>query len=318
MSMISRNYRLTIEVNPEITGEDLTSDETFKAGGSQAIVVTMPLTVQFTVVRNASASANSLDIAIYNLSKSTRDKIFQDRFINRTYKRIVLEAGYGDNLSTIFIGSIFEASSARQGSNVITMIHAQDGGFDMNNTKTFRTEAKGSTFSDLIRNLMGDFPNLNQGTLSEIDGTTKRAVVMDGNTFDLIRKYAAFNQNVFVDLENINILNHNDAIEGVVPLISGETILLETPRRQDSLIEVVTRFEPRIIAGQVIELKSTITPQYDGQYKVIGIEHTAIISEAVNGQCQSKFQLLLADQLFGKLNVLPQGGANQTTSSGNG
>lgn len=279
-----RRYRLTVETNED----------------DEAIIIE-DLTIEFNIVRSTMASLNSMKLSIYNLNQESRNKIFQDRFNPKTYKKIVLQAGY-DNLSIIFIGNIFEAHSARNGVNIITTIDARDGGFDTVSELTSKTLPAGTSFRDLISNLISDFPNLQQGNIGNIEGATRRPVVLDGNTFQLIRKYS--DDSVYIDLETVNVLTDNDVVEGDLPLITSETGLLATPRRADSYLTIDTIFEPRIIMGQLLDVKSDISPQFDGQYKVIGLSHAGIISQTVGGQLTSKFNLLVGSQILGGFNEI--------------
>lgn len=259
-----RNYKLTIQVADD-----------------EAIVIEYPVTIQFTVHRSISASLNTINLQIYNLSEKNRNRIFQDRF-SPTRHKLILEAGY-DNLSTIFIGDIFEANSARQGTNLITSIDARDGYFDTNQTTVNTTIIKGQTRTELLNFLAAQYPDLKIGKIGNFEGTLERAVVLEGNVYDQIKKYS--NNNVFVDLEVINIFDENEfIINPDLPLIDASTGMLDTPRRDNAFITVTTLFEPRVIMGQNITLKSTITPQYNGVYKVLGTTHQGIISGAVNGR----------------------------------
>lgn len=278
-----RNYRLTIEV------ED-----------GEAVVIEPPITVQFNVVRNTMASLNHMQLSIYNLSEETQSKIFKDRFNISQKVRIVFQAGY-DSLSTVFIGTMFQASSSRAGTDIITNIDARDGGFDTSGTLT-NTTIEGGTLKDVIRALAGDFQDI---TVAEIGGEDKefrRPVVLVGNTYGLIRQYT--NNSAFVDLEELKVLDDGEATIGVVPLINSETGLLETPRREDAYLTITTLFEPRIAMGQILEIESSVNKAYDGQYKVIGVTHSGTISGAVGGECTSEFNLLVGSQLFGGFKVV--------------
>lgn len=283
MDKSGRKYRLTIQSNED----------------NEAIVIENPITIQFNINRSTMASLNSMRLQIYNLSEKTRKQIFQDRFNPKVYKKIILQAGY-NQLSTIFSGNIFQANSSRNGVNIITYIDARDGGFDTVSTISNKTLSGDLSYRDVIKNLIGDFSNIKEGNLSEIEGTARRPVVLDGNTFQLIKKYS--DDKAFIDLEKISILNDNDTITGELPLINSDSGLLGTPKRDDSYLTIDTIFEPRIIMGQLLEVNSSVAPEYDGQYKVIGVTHSGIISEAVNGSATSKFNLLVGSQLFGGFN----------------
>ena len=265
--------------------------------GGDAIVIEDKLTINFNIQRSTMASLNSMQLSIYNLSDKIRSRIFQDRFRPGVYKRVVLQAGY-DNLSTVFIGNIFQAFSSREGTEIVTLIDARDGGFDTTGTVT-STAIEGATKEDVVRALAADFENISVGQVN-IDGDFKRPVVLNGNNFALIRKYT--DDRVFIDLEELKVLDDNDVIEGDVPLITSSSGLLGTPRRDDAYLSIDTIFEPRIIMGQVIEIQSDIAPQFDGQYKVIGVTHNGTISEAQGGECKSTFNLLVGSQLFGGFN----------------
>lgn len=278
----NRNYRLTIDLND----------------GSGAIIIEPPFTIDFNITRTAMATLNSMNLTIYNLSEKTRRRIFQDRYQIGNYKRVVLEAGYGDDLSTVYSGSIFEAHSALIGSDIQTNITSRDGFVDIASTQTNKTFAAGTTLRDLSEQLINDFPNIARGVIGGDNSTFQRPVTVEGNTYDSLRKYSR--NNVFVDQERVNILSPNQTTDDPVILLNSDTGLLETPQREETFLSITTLFEPRINMGQIVELESEITPVYNGQYKVLGVTHTGTISEAVAGQLTSRINLFIGSQLFGR------------------
>jgi hypothetical protein len=307
-----RNYKLTIQTNPLITATPLpgtvnpsVNSVASTSGDNQAIVVTPPLTIRFNVSRGGNQKP-SMQLQVYNLSPNTRDRIRHDRFSSTKLQKVILEAGY-DNLSVIFKGDIFSASSVRESeTNIVTYIDCRDGGYDLSNTKTYQTMAGGTPLRSAFFNLIGQFPTLAPGHVGEIEGTALRPLVLAGNTWDLVRMVTV--DGAFVDLGQVHVLKNGEAIvrqdlqhkgPASIPLISPETGLLGAPQREDAFIQVKTLFEPTIIIGELVSLKSTVAPQYDGQYKVIGITHNGTISGAVNGTCYTTFQLIKGDQLAG-------------------
>lgn len=56
--------------------------------------------------------------------------------------------------------------------------------------------------------------------------------------------------------------------------------------------------------SQVLELNSSVQKVYNGQYKVIGIKHQGIISEAVGGQLITTLNMLLGSDYFGRLKIV--------------
>jgi len=280
-----RHYRLTIEMND----------------GQNAIVIEPPFTIQFNVDRSNLSSLNQASIIIYNLSEITRGRILHDRFDYTNFRTIILEVGY-EELATIFVGTLRQAGSQRQGSNIVTMINADDGGFDTTNTLTFTTLQAGTTIGNIVKTIVGGFPNLNQGVISGLDAKITRPVVLDGNSWDQIKKYT--NLRSFIDMGKVYHLNDNEVIIGDLDVIDPSTGLLETPRRDEAFLQLTTLLEPRLIIGQLVSLESNVAPVYNGQYKVIGISHQGIISEAIGGQCTTKVNLLMGNQLYGEYKVV--------------
>lgn len=284
-----RNYRLTIQ-----SGGDSPTD----------IVIAYPLTLEFNIVRGIGASLNTLQCNIFNLSEVTRSKIFQDRFGyfsagngEGAYRRVTLEAGYGDNLTIVFQGNLFEAGSSRRGTEIVTTIDARDGAFDTATTKTFKTYQSPISLQDLIKQLIGEFPNVKVGQVGSMPDTLKRPVAVDGNTWEAIQLYS--NENAFIDNETVNVLGDAEVIQNSIQTIDADTGLLETPHRDEAYLTISTLFEPNILMGQFLTLKSTIQPLYNGSYKVASVQHSGIISAAQNGEYRSTFGLLLSGKLFG-------------------
>ncbi len=275
----NRSYRLTIDVSD-----------------SEKIVIEPPFTIRFSMVRDTQSSINQLTLSIINLGEKTRNKIFQDRYDFLTYKRVILEAGYKD-LTKIFQGNLFEAYSERQQTEIVTNIVARDGGHDIYNSLTSKT-LQGLTKREVIDSLIGEFSEVKQGKIGEIEGAFLRPVVLEGNTYELIRIYGG--SLVYIDLERLHILKENEIVSAAIPLINSKNGLLETPRRRNSLVTITTLFQPNIILSQLVEIQSDVFSLFDGQYKVIGLTHSGIISDAVGGGLKSTFNLLVESVLFGK------------------
>lgn len=273
-----RSYRLTID---PVDGQD-------------PIIIGLPLTCQFWMKRSQMASLNYLSVDIFNLSAAVRDRIFQDRFDYRD-RTITLEGGY-DTLSVIFKGFIFEAGSSRQGTDVITRIEARDGNFDVTTTRTFQTLSAGQTVGDILRFLIGEFPNLELGAVGDYNEVIQRPVTLNGNTYDLLREYS--DGDVFIDNNRVFVMRRNEVLEGQIPVINVETGLLDTPRRDDGFLAVDMIFEPRLTIKQVVDLESLIQPVYNGQYQVVGIQHQGTISESVAGSLRTTAELFVGNNKF--------------------
>ena len=137
----NRNYRLSIDLND----------------GQDEIVIQPPMTIEFNISRAANAQINLMNLSIYNLKDSTRQRIFQDRYRIKDYKRVTLEAGYGDELNVIYQGSIYQARSVLSGSEVRTDIISRDGGFDYPTAQINQTFEAGTTLKDVLGGIIDTF-----------------------------------------------------------------------------------------------------------------------------------------------------------------
>lgn len=287
-----RTYKLTIDTND----------------GLGQIIITPPLTINFTVERTVESTSNTISIQIYNLSMKTRNRIKQDKYNMSAQHKIKLEAGYGNNLSVIYYGQILQADNMRAGQDIITTVSGQDGSFDTSNTVTSESIAAGTPVSQVLQHLVGQFPTLTLGAIGDFPGVFNKTVTLEGNCWELLKQYAP--GKVYIDKGQVFLLNPNEAINGVsvvagqIPIMDSSTGLLDTPRRENAFLTIRTLFEPRITVGQILQLNSSVQPAYNGQYKVVGLGHQGMISEAVCGTLESKFSLLLGQQYYGSLTTV--------------
>lgn len=278
--------------------------------GAGAIIVTPPFTIQFSINRNAQATLNTMSIRIYNLSAYNRNRIRQDRFNLNPEHLVKLEAGY-DSIFTIFNGIIMQADSQREGTDIVTTIISQDGAHDVANTQISTAIAAGASEEDVFKLMVGNFPNLTLGAIGQFDGKFNRSLILHGNLWEKMKTYAP--AKVFIDKQKIFLLNNNEVIAGEIPVIDSSTGLLQTPRRLDAYLSIQTIFEPRVTVGQVLELHSRIEPIYDGQYKVVGVNHQGVISASVGADLQSTFNLLLGAKPFGALKTVATAETTKST-----
>ena len=289
----NRRFKLTYQINDE-----------------EALIVRSPLTIEFDIQRNTASSLNSAVIKIYNLSLKNRNLLFKSRtslndLTDRKY--VILQAGYetalnkDSEMSVIFQGYILEADSYREGTNIITYISAQDGGIGVYNSTISKTFAGGLSLVNLFKQVASEIQDVTIGKVGNIEGNIKTSATLNGNAFYLLtNRY--FSEKVFIDLGKINLMNLDEYIKTpFVPLITTKSGLVGTPRRQGNIVDISLMFEPRIQIQQLIEIKSSVNPIWDGQYKVIGLKHQGIISGAVGGDLITNLQLFIGDKLLKEL-----------------
>ena len=230
-----RNFRLTID----------------PADGKPPILITMPFTIQFWLQRNTQSDLNRLSIDVFNLSEDNRKRIFQDRFDLTQYKTIIFEAGYS-TLYRIFSGRIYEASTARAGTNLITRIEARDGLYDVSKSQVFTTLNPPQTLGSVLRYLASQFTNLSIGAIGDFSQPITRPAALNGSTWDLLRKYS--DSQVYIDNGKIYVLRESEATSANIYTINDATGLLETPRRDEGFLTVTTLLETGINMAQLVNL----------------------------------------------------------------
>lgn len=256
------------------------------------IDITMPYTLTFTVSRNTLAQANTGRFTILNLAEDTRRRIYKDKYKTEIYKGIELRAGYGEDKETlplIFKGNIKQAYSQRNGVNYETSVEAYDAGFAYVNANTGRSFAQGTPDKQIIESLIKDLPHISVGKIGEFKDKLVKGNTMQGPTVELLKNITK--SNFFIDNEKAYCLKENECYRGNIQTITSDTGLLGSPLREEALLTFSIMFEPRLQIGQFVHLESQTEKLFNGDYKVIGLEHQGTISDATSGRCITKAAL---------------------------
>lgn len=286
MDKFNREYELSVQTR---TGETIT----FRR----------PFTVEFDIHRNSFSSANVAMFRIYNLAPNSRDKIRKDQYEWGDNRKVAFLAGYNpanvfkidekpQNLSLAFAGNITQAWSVREGTNMVTQIECYDAGFAYVNAITNRQAKAGSQQTTIIDDLLQDLKNagVEKGKVGNYTGQISRGNSFTGSTVDILREISG--GGFFIDNGKAHVLKDDEALEGPISLIDAKSGLLGTPIREQTYLNFDMLFEPRLIIGQRLKLESstasffnssTVRPNFNGDYKVVSLKHTGIISESVSG-----------------------------------
>lgn len=266
------------------------------------IIIKSPITCQMSVTRSVNTSSCRASVQLYNLAPSTRDRIFQDVFTiePEEWKYLHIEAGYGgneDDMSLIFMGRILQAYSHKSGgaTDIITDIQAQ--ALDLLDCNTSHSFIAGTSYKDIYNTLAQDLPNCVSGNIGALEGEIRTATTFDGNTLDEINKLTS--GNTFIDNGVLNTIMNNEVIAVPVLVISDDAGLLETPMRRDASLSIKSIFLPELIIGQLLQIKSRIFENYNGQYKVLGFTHNCLFSPTQAGTRTTDVELWIGPLLPG-------------------
>jgi hypothetical protein len=201
-------------------------------------------------------------------------------------------AGYNGRNTIVFNGNLLEANSVRQGVNFVTTISAQDWSFVFSNvgtsgqqTTSFGPYAPPTTYRQIITDMinLGFQGKVRLGAIGGgYDNPIQRTVSFNGLAADLL--YNLTGGSFYIDCGIAYVLDQSEMLPApAVTVIDADTGLLNTPVLQNQVLTFDMLFEPGIIPGQMLALQSLTDPQRNGTYKVVEIQHSCTISDAVCG-----------------------------------
>ncbi|MBQ2284229.1 MAG: DUF882 domain-containing protein [Clostridia bacterium] len=277
-----------------------------------------PITCKFNSSRGLFSQANKCTIDLFNLNATSRAAIFKDALTldKANWKYIKLEAGWNGTLSQIFFGKILQGWSSKDGGQVDVITHIECQPFDIFETQSSHTFEAGTSYKEAYKTIASDFPNVQFGNLGTLEGSFKTQTTCEGNTLECLN--ALTGGYSYVDNGVLNTIMANEVLDVPVPLLTDENGLLSTPVRRDASLTVKMLFEPSLVVGQLLEIKSKIQPIYNGQYKVLGFTHDCLISPTQAGQRITTVDLWIAPLLTStNINVTGEaitGGASEVNS----
>ena len=135
----NRNFRLLIQdasqpssyYGPELINnsnlrltpatQQVANDKALPQQGENALEIKLPFTIEIDISNIIAIDGNKANIKVYGLNKTSRDKLFQNRWNipilqdgKKGFRRVILEAGYGKDIYPIFDGVLTWGYSARE------------------------------------------------------------------------------------------------------------------------------------------------------------------------------------------------------------
>lgn len=252
---------------------------------NETITIQNPLTCHITVNRGVLSDSQKCSIQITNLSPTTRRKIFKDAFADtlnpENWNYVHVEAGYNEKYALIFKGRVLQAYSTRAGgsTDVITEIQAMYlDAIDKSCGYTFKA---GTTKKEAFQVIASSIPNVVIGNVGDLSGSFQTDTTFEGSAIDCLSKLTGGAAQV--DNGVLNCILNNEVIDVPVPKIGDDTGLLDTPMRRDANLEVRMLFQPDLIVNQLLEIQSSLQPDFNGQFKVVGFTHDLNFGEANSG-----------------------------------
>lgn len=256
------------------------------SGGDSVMITQLQITAEINSKTGEGETAKSV-IRVYNASADTRAKL------EKKNAYVILEAGYGDDIGVVFVGTSQRAFSRKQGTEMITEIHCIDSNIQLKTSRVSFSWPPNTKYSTILSDVAAAMKEQgiatgyletkakNLPTLPSPDEiVAKGGFSFQGLTTQLLDKLCSqFSYTHYITLNELYIHPKQfksfsvvydfsgDLIKSIQPQMdnAGESPSVETSSR----FQVSTFLDHRIRVGQLINITSG---RYIGKYKVISID----------------------------------------------
>lgn len=271
-----RKYRLTIG-----------KENAVGASNAAKSVIITDSHIEFDVSVTGDSKLNTLDLKIYNLSRSTI-AIFDIENV-----QVTLEVAYGDDpFVVLFKGEKTYMTTAKKGTEVITTVKAAEGSVATKEGQVNTTLPQNSKVRDVLNKLisegMPDVKSINMNG-ETLDRVYNKGFSASGNVKKALDDLCKSNNLQWTldkgDTINIYPLNGDTKVKAIQ--LTPYNGLINTPEKTNKEIDKLKKdldkadtagvkfeclLEPLIQAGGVVQLKGTFNA--DGNYKVTKVSHS--------------------------------------------
>jgi len=259
-----------------------------------------PMAVNFDIKRDTSRKPNTAIITVFNFKSSTRalmqkyppidsynfDLAFAEGYVKNygldDYRSIVLKAIRDGYESVIFAGTIISCYSSRDGGEWQTEFECGDGFF-------------ASRFSTMDTTIESNF-----AATKAIETEAKKwklAVDITGEprtsnksvSIQSLEEMAdfAFPNNWYIDCETLKAFGKNSDFSKKVYKLSGNLHINSSPKRMKNILNVGTVFMPELRLGHIVEIRSELMKDNNGQWEIAAISHSGELGIGTTGDCKT-------------------------------
>ena len=238
-------------------------------GNDKESIVIDGLTMSFDIDKTISKEPNPATFTLTNLSQSTRNLI-----TDKKYNRILFNAGYQDDLRTLFVGYIDDVENRKEGTDITTLMTCSDGSKDYRDARVAVTVGKGATDQEIVKQTLGAMPSTGNGK-QEYSKERKlpRGKTLVGNARDVMTQVAK-NQDADWSIQNGELLllpKKNALANNEGFLISEETGMIGSPQKVSDGLEVRCYLNNVMRVGQLCRVESMLA-EYTGDFKITKLQ----------------------------------------------
>lgn len=231
------------------------------------------LRMAFKVEKTLKAHPNQAELRIWNLAKDSRAKMLKDL-------AVTIQAGYQEDISLIFSGTMRKVDHPQVGPDIITRARIGDGDKEIKKSK-ISTSFKGKATPEQVLKKLAEATGLKvgnalkkarQGDLSGALQEITTGVVLSGNPYEIMETTA---RNLGYDLSvqdgALIMLGSDETLDYSAYLLSAQTGLVGSPEQAESsvvkggIIKAVSLLNGQLIPGREVVLKSV---QFNGSCRI--------------------------------------------------
>ena len=230
-------------------------------------------TINANIKKTNKPEPNTCSISIDNLSETVRNRISSKEF-----NLVKLDVGwYGEELKTIFVGSIDKSEHIRiaESATTTTNLECGDGSVQYSESYSKKTLQKGMTDNQIVQEIIKDMPEITKGAMEfPKDRVLPRGKTLMGNSRDELTIIA--NRNgcdwSIQDGRLVFVPTNKVLPDSYGFLLSQDTGMVGSPQKQgDGGLSVRTFLNTSIYINSLVRVKSIIN-DYNGDYKVTALE----------------------------------------------
>lgn len=253
--------------------------------------------VQTEKTQGSNPTSNSIEI--YNLSKSTRDKVAKKNAL------VILNAGYSGDVKQVFTGQVSRPDVYREGTNVITKLWCEDGYSPIRSVNYSKSFGKGTPYTTIFEDIISAFND--NGIARDSNGiilnkaskttnknnipselTTERTWSHSGFLFEALDKLCEqFDYKWQILFSRLYIYPADDDEMVGVAVVNEDNILSlreneETSEKSSSQktpvgIKITTLLDGNINSVKLLKVESNGSSRkidrYTGTYRVVSVKH---------------------------------------------
>lgn len=234
------------------------------------------LTVRFVVHKSLTPEPNKAEIHIFNLNPDHRAQLAAKPDVP-----VLLEAGYQEGSSCIFLGKLRSVETVRDGADIRTSLQSGDGELEYK-TGRVSVSVKKNTPTDVALREIAKALGVDEGNLS--DAVTKIKANALGQMFSggtVIHGQAARKMTDVcrsagltwsIQDGKLQFLGLREALKGEAILLTPETGLVDSPTVDPKgVLKARMLMAPDVFPGRLLVLKSA---SLEGQYRIEKTTHT--------------------------------------------